>query len=139
MGYRRVRKIILPHDARAKTKASLNSIEEQARSLWSNAEIIVLPATSPIERVKKGRSMMKYCFFDEKRCAEGIRRLENYKKRYNRIRQAYDEVPLHDENSHGADSWGYSADYWAAYENRKEVEEEIIEQGDFNLNHFSNF
>lgn len=124
MGYPNPKTVVLPHDARHKRKEAIHSMEEQAKVLWPNAEIIILPASSPMERVKMVRQYLKYVFFHENGCAEGLRRLENYKKRYNRVKQAYEEVPLHDENSHSSDAFGYTAYYWMM--SKPKVEQDLV-------------
>lgn len=108
-GFNKIDRIILPHDAKQERKESLTSIEQQVRNIFPNSEVTVLPADNVIAGIRKARSILGRCFFDEVNCSEGIRRLENYKKKYNRSKQAYEDSPFHDENSHGADAFRYSA------------------------------
>lgn len=44
-------------------------------------------------------------WFDEKRCAQGIKHLDNYRKEWDDKRGVWKERPLHDEASHGADAF----------------------------------
>lgn len=62
-------------------------------------------AQDPAERINAARRILPIVSFDAKRCAVGIDRLRNYRKRWNKSLSAY-TGPLHDENSHGADAFG---------------------------------
>ncbi len=62
-------------------------------------------AQGPEERINAGRRLLPIVSFDSARCAVGLDRLRNYRKRWNASLMAY-TGPLHDENSHGADAFG---------------------------------
>ena len=69
----------------------------------------------PIEKVDKipdlmdGIAMTKQifdsCWFDEKRCDEGIKALANYSRKYDEERDTYMERPIHNWASNGADAF----------------------------------
>ena len=44
------------------------------------------------------------CWFDEKHCEQGIRCLDNYRKKWNEKLSTWSREPLHDWASHGADA-----------------------------------
>ena len=46
-------------------------------------------------------------YFDEGKTDKGIKRLRNYKKQRSTSLGKFMEKPKHDDNSHGADSFGY--------------------------------
>ena len=55
------------------------------------------------------RAAMSAAVFDETNCGQGIKRLDNYKKRWVAVTGSWANEPLHDSNSHGADAmiqWG---------------------------------
>ena len=55
------------------------------------------------------RTAMAGAWFDEEGCATGIKRIDNYKKRWNKTIGHWADEHLHDANSHGADAlrqWG---------------------------------
>jgi phage terminase large subunit len=62
-------------------------------------------AQDPAERINAARRLLPVVSFDAKKCALGLDRLRNYRKRWNASLSAY-TGPLHDENSHGADAFG---------------------------------
>ena len=51
------------------------------------------------------RVLLSQCWFDEKKCADGIDRLENYRKKYDPRRGEFLKTPEHDLSSHGADAF----------------------------------
>ena len=73
------------------------------------------------EAVKDGieavRQILPKCYFDEKRCQDGIAALENYHKEWDEKRQCFKEKPCHDWSSHYSDGFRYFAVSW------KEIEE----------------
>ena len=62
-------------------------------------------AQGPEERINASRRLLPIVSFDSEKCAVGLDRLRNYRKRWNASLSAY-TGPLHDENSHGADAFG---------------------------------
>lgn len=57
------------------------------------------------EGIDAAKNVLDRCWFDEKNCTKGLFSLEAYKKRWNKSLGCFDEVPLHDNASHGADSF----------------------------------
>jgi hypothetical protein len=45
------------------------------------------------------------CFFDEVRCSQGIKRLDNYRQEWDSKLGVFRSQPLHDDNSNGADAF----------------------------------
>lgn len=106
--------IWLPHDARAKTLGTKMSIEEQVRAAGFTVRIV--PRLSIPDRINAARTVFPQCFFDQKRCAEGIRSLKHYKYVEKASGNAklgilpqYSNLPLHDWASDAADAFTYFA------------------------------
>lgn len=59
----------------------------------------------PSERINASRAILPVTYFDRAACSLGIKRLRNYRRRWNEAMQTY-SGPLHDESSHGADAFG---------------------------------
>ena len=57
------------------------------------------------EGIEAVRNLFHRCWFDEKRCALGIKRLENYRREWNKEMNRFREKPMHDANSNGADAF----------------------------------
>ena len=97
----------LPHDARAKQLGTGKSIEEMMRSLGRKVEIV--PQMSVANGIAAVRAIFTACWFDQKRCAEGLQALRRYRYEKNLDTGQVSKNPLHDENSHFADSFRYFA------------------------------
>lgn len=50
-------------------------------------------------------------YFDHK-CNEGLENLKGYHRKYNEVLKTFSEEPVHDHNSHAADSWRYLSLTW---------------------------
>lgn len=94
----------LPHDVMARELGTGRSRRDTLAALGLT-RIEVGQATDPEERVNAARLMIPQCWFDQGRCAGGLERLRNYRRRWNRASHSYGG-PLHDQASHGADAFG---------------------------------
>lgn len=99
----------LPHDADHKRLGDYNrSVKEMLQELLPGHRFVVLPRITDITTgIQQTRKHMKGCFIDEQRCAEGIKRLENYRKRFSRAESRYlDHTPDKSNGcSEGADAY----------------------------------
>jgi hypothetical protein len=59
--------------------------------------------------INQVRNILHRCWFDEENCAEGIRCLKNYRKEFDERKGIFNDRPLHDWSSHGADAFRYLA------------------------------
>ncbi len=105
--------IWLPHDARAKTLGTRMSIEEQVAA--AGFRKLIVPRMSDVDKINAARSVFPQCFFDAKRCHEGLHALKHYQyevrktdPRTGLILQTADK-PKHDEHSHASDAFCYFA------------------------------
>jgi hypothetical protein len=64
---------------------------------------IIAPDIALIEGIDAVRNILHRCWFDEVKCALGIKALENYKKEWNDRHGCWSSKPLHNFASHGAD------------------------------------
>lgn len=96
-------KHFVPHDAGARELSSGLSRAEVAQNLGMTFTIVSrLSVQEGIDAVK---NILSRCWFDETKCAKGLLALESYKKKWNKSRGCWDEKPLHDNASHGADAF----------------------------------
>lgn len=73
-------------------------------------------AVGPAERVTAVRRLLPLCrFHHTPRVEQGLKRLRRYRRKWNDALNSY-TVPLHDENSHGADAFGEFAVNCGIYE-----------------------
>lgn len=59
--------------------------------------------------IEDARRLLPRCVFDERKCAEGVKALESYRKAWNDKLGCWRDQPLHDWSSHCADAFRYLA------------------------------
>jgi len=96
-----------PHDIEARELNTGLSRKDYAFQL--GIRFSTLPKISIDAGIEAARAVLPRCWFDERNCADGIKALENYRKRYDERHNVYSNVPLHDWASHGADAFRYLA------------------------------
>jgi hypothetical protein len=95
----------LPHDVMVREWGGGAKTRLQTLTGLGVKPIRVGAAQNPVERINATRRLLPVISFDAKRCAAGLDRLRNYRKRWNKSLGVFGE-PLHDESSHGADALG---------------------------------
>lgn len=50
------------------------------------------------------RENFRQYHFNEYNCEEGIKKIENYKRKWDAVNKEYKSAPYHDKNSHAADA-----------------------------------
>jgi len=93
-----------PHDISVRELGTGVSRWEAAKKVGINFERIPR-VNDKMDSINAARRFLGICWFDEVRCSDGLVRLENYRKKWNEHAQCYDNKPLHDENSNGADAF----------------------------------
>jgi phage terminase large subunit len=94
-----------PHDIKAREFGTGKTRLEHAQSLGIRFRVVrQIPVIDGINCV---RSTLQRCWFDSRRCYDGIQALKQYRKKYDEARQCFDSRPLHDWSSHFADSFRY--------------------------------
>lgn len=86
----------LPHDAKWSAGDYFTSIGFRGVNIARK-----IPVQSGIDEV---RLLFSRMFFDEVKCARGIKCLENYSREWNEVAKTFATTPKHDEYSHGADA-----------------------------------
>lgn len=95
---------IWPFDANARDRSGVTFVQ-QARSISING--IVLDPHSFMAGINLVKTTFSKCWFDQKKCAQGLKYLENYKKKWSSSFGGWTSDPVHDECSHAADSMRY--------------------------------
>lgn len=100
----------LPHDAAHKrlgeTPDLNRSLEAMLQNLLPGQRFEVVPrVTHLLTGIQATRNMFASSWFDEAGCAQGITRLANYRKEWDKTRGCWRDTPLHDANSHGSDAF----------------------------------
>lgn len=96
-------KHLAPHDIMVNEYTTGMSRQSAARKLGMT--LIAVQKTDIISGIDKARNLLSRCWFDETKCSQGIRCLENYKKEWDDKHGCWRSQPLHNWASHGADSF----------------------------------
>lgn len=95
----------LPHDVMVREWGAGAKTRHETLTALGVKPINVGVQQGPAERINASRRLMPVVCFDATRCAVGLDRLRNYRKRWNKAMGVFGD-PLHDENSHGSDAFG---------------------------------
>lgn len=100
----------LPHDAEYKrlgVNADTNkSIKEMLEDLMPGHRFAIVPRISNLGAgIQATRGAFASCWFDEDGTAQGLKRLGNYRKRWNKTLGCWSDDEQSDDNAHGADAF----------------------------------
>ncbi len=96
-------KHIAPHDIMVHEYTSGMTRQASARKM--GISLIPAPKVEIIPGIDQVRNILNRCWFDEKKCAKGIKALDNYKKDWDDRNACWRSHPLHNWASHGADAF----------------------------------
>lgn len=95
----------LPHDVEV-TELTTNKSRKETLESFGIKPLVVVKRVSDInEGIELTRQKLPTCYFDEARCKEGLRALENYQKEWDDKRQVFRSYPLHNWASNPADAF----------------------------------
>ena len=105
----------LPHDVEVTELTTNKSRKETLEGMGVRPLVTVKRISDINEGIEMTRQKIPMCWFDEKRCKEGIRALFKYHKQWDDKRQVFRSYPLHDWASNPADAFrqfaqGYEED-----------------------------
>lgn len=99
--------LVLPHDAghaQLSQRGGASLAEICKRDYGYNYRIV--PQTKSLQwSIQQVRTFLPTCVFDKDRCADGLNKLRQYRRKWNADTRAYHATPLHDFSSHAADSF----------------------------------
>jgi len=100
----------LPHEADykrlGKTPDTNQSLKEMLEELWPGQRFEIVPRISALQTgIQQTRQAFPSAWFDEEGCAQGLVRLGNYRKRWNKTLGCWSDEDLSDDNAHGADAF----------------------------------
>jgi len=96
----------VPHDAKVRSLDTGRSRLETLAGMGRNVRL--LPPSTVDDGINGVRQLFPRMWFDERRCADGIEALRNYRTEYDDRKGTFKPRPLHDWSSHGADAARYS-------------------------------
>ena len=95
----------LPHDAAHKRLSDTNkSTEEMLNDLGLVKTVIVPRIDNEQDGINATRALFSQLYFDEDGTSEGLARLANFRKSWNKSLGAWRDEPVDDDNCHGADA-----------------------------------
>lgn len=100
----------LPHEAAYKrlgeTPDTNKSLQEMMESLWPGQRFEVVPRISTLQAgIQATRQAFSSAWFDEEGTSDGVKRLSNYRKRWNRSQGCWSDQEQSDDNCHGSDAF----------------------------------
>jgi hypothetical protein len=97
----------LPHDVNVTELGTGRSRLQVLNGLGIRGHVV--PRLSIEDGIQAVRSILPRCWFDEERCARGIKALRNYRTEYDERAGTFRGRPYHDWTSHAADAFRYLA------------------------------
>lgn len=97
-------KMAVPHDVRTREKVRKLSCEKYLEA--QGFKLVIAPGIAGVvdDGIGKVRLMFPRMKFDAEGCQDGLKRIQNYRKKWNVSMGVWMNEPRHDDNSHGADA-----------------------------------
>lgn len=96
---------VLPHDANARDFSTGKAQIQIFQSLGARPTRIVPRVGTKRESINAARMVFDQCEFDAVKCKRGLEALANYQRRWNSKNNVFEEGPLHNWASNGADAF----------------------------------
>ena len=96
-------KHLAPHDVMVHEYSSGMTRQASARKMGFS--LLAVSKVDLIPGIDQARNILNRCWFDERKCSQGIKALENYKKEWNDRAGCWASQPLHNWASHGSDAF----------------------------------
>lgn len=105
IGKRKLSKIWLPHDARARTFAAAHSPVEQFLTAFGHDIVAISPETKKLHSINAARSVMRFCKFHRTRCSRGLSALRAWSYEYDEERKQFSKEPRQDWSTDASDAF----------------------------------
>jgi phage terminase large subunit len=102
-----LRRIWLPHDARAKTFNSKHSAMEQFLRAFGADKVSIVPQSSKPDRINAARTFIKSVEFNAANTEEGLDGLRAWEFEWDADNRIFSREPLHNWASHDGDGFSY--------------------------------
>lgn len=105
----------LPHDAfHGRLNEGNKSVTDMLRQMGLRNIQKVPRIDNVLTGIQQTRDVFPLCWFDDEGCKDGLARLQQYRKRWNKQLGCWSQEPLHDEASNGADAFRQFGQVYAA-------------------------
>ncbi len=99
-------KLFLPHDSNKREMVAGTTLSKSLKDM--GYDVVTLQREQNVDfGINNVINVLPRCWFDEKKCEDGLEALQHYRREYNEEMKIYEEKPLHDWASHPADSFRY--------------------------------
>lgn len=123
IGQKKIGKIWLPHDARAKTFQSKHSVVERFISAFGTDKVGIVPQSKKQDQINAARAIIPRCEFNVDLCERGLDGLTEWQYEWNEDNQVFSREPRHDWASHPSDAFCYGAQVMEELVAKVEVKE----------------
>lgn len=123
---RKVGKIWLPHDARAKTFQSKHTTIERFIAAFGADKCAIVPQSKKMDQISAARAVLPKCEFHRDKCEAGIDGLLAWEYAYNEETGVFSREPLHNWASHPSDAFCYGAQVMSQIEPKQPEKEPIF-------------
>lgn len=96
-------KHLAPHDIEVHEYST--GISRKITAAKLGMSLATVQKVNPLVGIDECRSILNRCWFDEKKCDQGLKALENYRKEWDDKHGCWMKTPLHNWASHGADAF----------------------------------
>lgn len=96
---------VLPHDVMVRDLSTGKSRLQNLRDMGLRQTRVVPRVGKKEESINAARMIFSQCYFEKRKCAELLKRLMNYQKRWDDKRSVYLATPLHNFASNAADAF----------------------------------
>lgn len=94
------------HRRMGETPDTNKTIKEMLEGLMPGQRFEIVPRITALQAgIEQTRVHMSQAWFDEVNCAQGIKRLDNYRKKWNKTLACWSDQDVSDDNAHGADAF----------------------------------
>jgi phage terminase large subunit len=115
LGVKRLGRIWLPHDARAKTFQSKHSSVEKFLIGFGNGKVAVVPQSKKADQISAARAVITRCEFNRTTCEAGLDGLLAWEFEYNDETGVFSREPIHNWASHPSDAYAYGCQVMQEY------------------------
>ena len=121
-----LKKIWLPHDARAKTFQSKHTTIERFGQAFGAGNCAVVPQSKKLDQISAARKVLPQCEFNRDLCEAGLDGLTAWEYSYNDDLQVFSREPLHNWASHPSDAFCYGAQVMQELPAKSEQKDDVF-------------
>lgn len=109
--------VYMPHDADIVDLSQGDNKSRRQIAEDAGFRVEVVPRVpDKLDAIHAVRDILPLCWFDEEKCAPGIKALDHYRKEWNDKMGCYKSIPRHDWSSHGNDAFQQMARGFRMYD-----------------------